>query len=849
MNGIKKIGLLFLLLIVAGGMVSLHAAHTVRVFGYVLDSDNRGVELANVYLEENTMIGTTTNQNGYYEFMVNVEDTVTIVYSMIGYETIRQQLYTQRDVIGINVVLPTNEEVLNEITVRAIQRQTNGMDQVNVSVARLMPDATGGGIESLLITFAGVSQNNEMSSQYNVRGGSFDENSVYVNGIEVYRPLLIRSGQQEGLSFVNTDMVERVDFSAGVFNAQYGDKMSSVLDIQYKRPTRFESRLNLSLLGASAYVGWGDSTQSQMHSIRYKTSRYMLGTLETKANYQPNFIDYQTQMTWEVGNKAMRREGEEAMRRLGDGAMRRWKITLLGNLSQNSYQFSPESTASTFGTMDTPMEIEIDHEGQEKDMFRTAFLALSAKQQLHRNIQLGWDISGYYTHEKETFDINSEYELMEKPAEDEENTSSSNDSSKDKTDIGDVQHKNVLGTGKFHEHARNTLQAGMVTVAHNGEWKKGENTLQWGVSGHIEMIEDHISEWEWRDSMGYSQPNMEHEMALYYALKGSSQMLNGRVQAYAQNMHRWQTSQGDVILTAGMRLNWWSFTNEVLPSPRISVTWMPGWKRDFTFRAATGVYYQAPFYKELRQVVADEGGVNRIHLNPDLQAQRSLQMLVGSDYYFRAWGRPFKFTAEAYGKLIDRMESYTVENVRVRYSGENDSKGYTIGLDLKLMGELAPGADSWISFSTMRSRMHFINDEHNLGWIPNPQEQRYSFTLYFQDYLPQLPQYRMHLKCIWSEGLPYGYPHSEKLRYIGHMSDYQRVDIGASRVFSAKTDKWMKKAKHIDNWSVQFEVFNLIGIPNVNSYYWVPDANGQQWRSPNHLSGRMFNFKVDVMLK
>lgn len=304
-------------------MVSLHAANTVRVFGYVLDSDNRGVELANVYIEENTMIGTTTNPNGYYELLVSIEDTVTIVYSMIGYETIRQQLYTQRDVIGINVVLPTNEEVLNEITVRAIQRQTNGMDQVNVSVARLMPDATGGGIESLLITFAGVSQNNEMSSQYNVRGGSFDENSVYVNGIEVYRPLLIRSGQQEGLSFVNTDMVERVDFSAGVFNAQYGDKMSSVLDIQYKRPTRFESRLNLSLLGASAYVGWGDSTQSQMHSIRYKTSRYMLGTLETKANYQPNFIDYQTQMTWEVGNKAMRREGEEARRREGDGAMRR----------------------------------------------------------------------------------------------------------------------------------------------------------------------------------------------------------------------------------------------------------------------------------------------------------------------------------------------------------------------------------------------------------------------------------------------------------------------------------------------------------------------------------------------
>ena len=272
-------------------------ANEVRVFGYVLDTDNRGVDLANVYVAENTTIGTTTNQNGYYEFFVDIQDTITLVYSMIGYETIRQQLYTTRNVIGVNVVLPTNEEMLNEITVRGIQRQTNTMDRVDIGAARLMPDATGGGIESLLITFAGVSQNNETSSQYNVRGGSYDENSVYVNGIEVHRPLLIRSGQQEGLSFVNPDMVESVDFSAGGFDAKYGDKMSSVLDIQYKRPTQLESRLSMSLLGASGYVGWGDSTHSQMHGIRYKTSRYLLGTMDTKGEYKPNFVDYQTQMT------------------------------------------------------------------------------------------------------------------------------------------------------------------------------------------------------------------------------------------------------------------------------------------------------------------------------------------------------------------------------------------------------------------------------------------------------------------------------------------------------------------------------------------------------------------------
>ena len=809
-------------------------AREVRVFGYVLDTDNRGVELANVYVEENTAVGTTTNQNGYYELFIDLHDTVTLVYSMIGYETIRQQLYTTREVIGVNVVLPTNEELLSEITVSAIQRQTNSMDRVDIGTARLMPDATGGSIESLLITFAGVSQNNEMSSQYNVRGGSYDENSVYVNGLEVHRPLLIRSGQQEGLSFVNTDMVESVDFSAGGFDAKYGDKMSSVLDIRYKRPTRLESRLNMSLLGASGYVGWGDSTHSQMHGIRYKTSRYLLGALETAGNYKPNFIDYQTQMTWKVGD---RREARGERRKA-------WEITLLGNFSQNSYEFTPDSVSTSFGTMQQALNKTIWYEGQEKDMFRTAFVALSAQKQLNRHLRLGMDLSGFYTHETETFDISSEYVLSEKPA----------DGSSSATNPGEMVNGNlsggsVLGTGKFHEHARNTLQAGMVTLAHTGEWKTGENTLQWGVSGQVEMVNDRISEWEWRDSMGYSLPNLDQEMALYYALKGTSTMLNVRIQAYAQDSYRWHTANGDVLLTGGVRLNWWSYTNEVLPSPRMSVAWMPGWKRDFTFRVATGLYYQAPFYKELRQIVSDEGGVSRIHLNDSLRAQRSWQLVMGADYYFRAWGRPFKFTAEAYGKLIDRMESYTVDNVRVRYSGVNDSHGYTIGLDLKLMGELVPGADSWISFSTMRSRMHFIDDKYGLGWIPTPQEQRYNLTVYFQDYVPRFPQYKLHLKLIWSEGLPFGYPRREDMRYLGHISDYRRIDLGATRTFSASTDKWMKKSKHVESWSVQLDVFNLIGWKNVNSYYWVTAANGLQWASPNYLTGRMINLKFDVVLK
>ena len=798
----------------------------VRIFGYVLDSDNRGIDLANVFVE-GTTTGTTTNQNGYYDLLVEMGDTITMVYSMIGYETIRQQLYTSNQVLGVNVVLPTNEEMLSEITVRGIQRQTGTMERTDVGVARLMPDATGGGIENLLITFAGVRQNNEMSSQYNVRGGTYDENSVYVNGLEVYRPLLIRSGQQEGLSFANTDMVESLDFSAGGFDAMYGDKMSSVLDIRYKRPERLESRLNISLLGASAYIGWGDSLQSQMHGVRYKTSKYMLGALDTKGNYKPNFLDYQTQMTWKVGKQ------------------REWDITVLGNISQNSYVFEPDSSETSSGTMENPITKTIYYEGQEKDMFRTAFAALSAHGKLSKEVNIGLDLTGFYTHERENYDIHSE--LILSRGKTEGGADSNNDINQEI--IGSTEKQDLIGTGEFHEHARNKLQASMVTLAHTGEWKRGENTLKWGISGQVEMIKDQISEWEWRDSLGYSLPNADEEMELYYAMKGTTQMFSGRLQAYAQNTYCWSTQQGKVFLTAGMRMNWWSFTNEVLPSPRVSVVWMPGWKRDFTFRVATGVYYQAPFYKELRQTVLDDKGVYRIHLNDQLKAQRSYQLVMGTDYYFRAWGRPFKFTAEAYGKYIDRMESYTVDNVRVRYSGLNDSEGYALGLDLKLFGELAPGADSWISFSTMRSRMRFTDDKHNLGWIPTPQEQRYNLTLYFQDYLPQYPQYRLHLKFIWNEGLPFGYPRNEAMRYLGHMGDYRRIDIGASRTFSATTDKWMKKSKHVDSWSIQLDIFNLVGWNNVNSYYWVTAADGQQWSTPNYLTGRMFNLKVDVKIK
>ena len=806
-------------------------ARTARVYGYVVDQDNIGIELVNVaVLNTDVPIGTATNKNGFYELVLDEADTVVLNYSMIGYTTVQQRIIDLRDVLNINVQLLTDEQVLTEIEVRGIKHTQGTMDRIDAATTRVMPDATGGSIESLLITFAGVSQTNELSSQYNVRGGSFDENSVYVNGIEVHRPLLIRSGQQEGLSFVNPEMVENVHFSAGGYGAQFGDKMSSVLDITYKRPQAFEASISASLLGAQLYVGHGDSTYSMMHGLRYKTSKYMLGGLATAGNYQPTYIDYQTYITWKVAPT--------------------WQMSFLGNVSQNDYKFTPDSLSESFGGQNAK-NLSIYYDGQEKDKFFTAFGALSAKSQItnHKSqIDIGIDVSGFYTNERENFDITGQYVLSNAPM---DGSSSGSNVHTELIDPSEGQ-TSVLGTGIFHQHARNSLEAGVITLAHNGSWTQGYNTLRWGISGQMEIIKDHISEWEWRDSAGYSMPDNGHSMELYYAMRGDSSMLSARLQAYIQNEHKWHTNSGQWILTVGGRLQWWSWNNEVLPSPRASIEWIPGWKRDFCFRLATGLYYQAPFYKELRDTVTDALGVTRIQLNRDLKAQRSVHVVLGGDYYFRAWGRPFKLTAEGYYKYIDRMESYTVDNVRVRYSGRNDAQGYAGGVDLKLYGELVPGADSWISFSSMVARQRQITNHKSQitnEWIPSPTESRYSFTMLFQDYIPQLPQLKFHLKMQFSEGQPYYAPRNNQA--WGRMPTYKRIDLGATYVFNAQTAKFMRapSAKHVKQWAIQFEVFNVVGWKNVNSYFWVADAYGQQWASPNYLTGRRYNLKITVDLR
>lgn len=821
---------IFILLSIILFTIGVSAQQKVRVYGYVIDVNNRGIELANVFFQ-NTSVGTITNQNGYYELTMNVKDSATLVYSMLGYQTIKHTIHPHQQVMQISVQLQALTKEISGVNIMGQRRQTSTLDFLDPGKFRVMPNAAGG-IESLLITFAGVSSNNELSSQYNVRGGNFDENEVYVNGIEVYRPLLIRSGQQEGLSFINPDMVQNVAFSAGGFDAKYGDKMSSVLDIQYKKPAEFEATASVSLLGASAYVGTANSKFTQMHGFRYKTNAYLLGTLDTKAEYNPAFFDYQTYLTYQLNSK--------------------FDLTFLGNFSQNSYQFIPQTRETTFGTYTDGRKLTVYFEGQEQDLFRTSFGALTLNYKPLKGMKLSLLASSFYTNESETYDILGDYVLSDV-----------------KTDPDPTkQTGGSLGVGSYQQHARNMLNGYVSNIAHLGEYEIAGHKMKWGVSIQNELISDKISEWEMRDSAGYSLPYSDKQVNLYYNLKSDTTLSTWRSTAFYQDTYKWNTKAGSFSVTGGIRANYWTFNKELLVSPRFAVSYLPTWKRDFSFRFATGVYYQAPFYKEIRDTVTDALGNVKVQLNNHIKAERSLHFVLGGDYYFRAWGRPFKFTSEAYLKLADRVISYTLDNVQIVYSGKNDAKAYTAGMDFKLNGELVPGADSWINFSLMNSKQDILNDSYishtydasgNVltsktvypGWVSSPSEQRYTFSMLFQDYLPNNPKYKFQLKGIFNDGLPFGPPNNIEYRTAFRSPAYRRVDIGASRMLVNGTDKMITRSwlKHVKNIWLNVEVFNLLDFQNVNSYYWVTDISNHKLAVPNYLTGRQLNLKVMVDFK
>lgn len=785
---------------------SLQAQTTVRYYGRVSDEMNHGIEAVDVTVD-GLPYGTSTDSSGRYSFSFETtKPSVTLQFEQWGYAKYTTTQKVKSGNHRINVMLHDSAVELSGVAVKEIARQTQSVSLLPVDKVREAPNVNGG-IEGLISTQAGVNVNNELSSQYSVRGGNYDENCVYVNHIEVYRPMLIRSGEQEGLSFVNPDMVQSLSFSTGGYSVEYGDKMSSVLDIQYKKPEAFEGSVMASLLGASAYVGAKNGKFTQIHGIRYKSNEYLLGSMDTKANYKPRFFDYQTYLTYTFSPK--------------------WELDFLGNISRNNYKFIPEARSTSFGTMSDTKHLDIFYDGKEEDLFQTFFGNLALKFHPTKKTELQLLGSSFYSRENETYDINGEYFMSE---------------STDENSSQDINQ----GVGAFHQHARNWLHSLVSNISQLGKYKSGNNELKWGITLQHEKVSERVSEWEKRDSAGYSLPNRPDAIGLYYNLFSDNSVSSNRLSAYILDGYTFRPEAGRIILTGGLRTSYWTWNDEVLVSPRASVAFFPQKMPKWGFRLAAGRYFQTPFYKEFRDTVTNVGGNTEVHLNKNIKSQRSFQVVAGGDYYFHAWDRPFKFTTEIYGKYIDRLIPYTVDNIRVVYTGENNGDGYVAGADFKVFGEFVRGTDSWISLSLMRAKENIYGD--GAGYISRPSEQRYNVSMFFQDYFPGFDKFKFNLKLTWADGIPFGPPHSERKYAVFRSSAYRRVDVGGSYVLKRGNSKLMEKSvfRYFKSVSLGLDVLNLFDINNVNSYYWATDANNLQYAVPNNLTGRQLNVKLMV---
>lgn len=775
------------------------SAQKVTIKGTVTDYKDAPIEVAGVHIEGQAA-GTFTDLKGRYIFTCNSSDSLVVVYSMLGYQTRKKVLRNPTDTVTLNVKLPVSDNTLEGVEIVDEQRQMGGTAQIKTpGKMRLMPDASGNGVESIIATQAGVSSHNEMSSQYNVRGGNFDENSVYVNGIEIYRPLLIRAGQQEGLSFLNPDMVGSIAFSTGGFEAKYGDKMASVLDISYRKPREFESSVAASLLGASAYVGAGNSKISFSNSLRYKTNSYLLGSLDTKGEYDPNFLDYQAFLDWRITPHL--------------------NASFIGNISRNRYNFTPSDRTTTFGTMEDVKEFKVYFGGWEHDLFRTTFGSASLNYSPNEYNQVSLIASTFSTREEETFDIMGQYW------------------------IDDVNSEENIAVGSYMQHARNYLDADVQTVALRGMHFIKSHDLQWGVEWKSEHIKENQREWEMRDSAGYNLPHGSENLEMIYSLRSNTSTSSNRVSAYLQDTYKFNSTLGTMSLNVGARISYWDWNKECIVSPRASLGLIPKFNENLTLRFATGIYYQAPFYREFRDTI-NSGGIATVQLNKNIKSPCSTHFVLGSDYLFKMAGRPFKFTAEAYYKKLDNIIPYNVDNVRIVYYGENCAKGYATGIDLKLFGEFVPGTDSWLTFSLMETKEKINNGE----WLPRPTDQKFNMSIYFTDYFPGTDKWKMNLRGVYADGLPFGPPYSGREKHIFRAPAYKRVDIGMSYRLLDNEEKRMRNGiyRYIKNIWLGADALNLLDINNVNSYYWVSDVYNQSYAVPNYLTSRQLNVKILV---
>lgn len=797
-----NISRLVILVLAVLAAVAAMAADKITIHGRVTDAEDKPIEFVTVRIG-GTAIGTNTGLKGEYQLSTARADTVTVFFSCIGYREAKRILTDASGDVALNVKMQPSSVELGEVEVTEIRKQTGSMISIDRKDLKLSPDVSGGSVEAMISTLAGVNSNNEMSSSYNVRGGTYDENSVYINGIEVYRPLLISNGQQEGLSIINPDLVGAIGFSTGGFTAEYGDKMSSVLDITYRDPEAFEGSVSASLMGGSLAIGQSSTKFSQLHGLRYKRNASLLSSMETKGEYDPRYFDYQTSLTLKPNEK--------------------WRFNFLGNISINDYKFKPVNRSTNFGTSQDAKQFTVYFDGNEKDKFETWFGALSATYKPSRNTELTLLASGYLSNELVTYDITGEYWL-------------------DQAGAGDVGGE--LGVGRYQEHARNRLKASVMSFALKGATGIRNHTISYGLSFNSEKIMERSREWERRDSAGYTLPSDGQHVKLIYNMSSHHDISSTRMAFHVMDTYRLNTSKGYFNLNGGIRMSYWSFNKEFLISPRINVGFVPEAHPQWTFRFATGLYYQSPFFKEYRVEHTDELGNCTISLNKDIKSQRSYQVIFGGDYTFRAMNRPFKISAEAYYKNLSNLISYEIDNLKIVYSGTNSSKGYAMGLDFKLFGQFVPGSDSWLSFSLMKTQENL-----NGVKVPRPTDQRYSVALYFTDFFPKVPKLKFSLRGIFSDGLPFTAPHTSRDKGYFRTPAYKRVDVGVSYgLLTPREDGAPREGfwRHIKSIWLGLDCFNLLDISNVSSYYWVTDVNDIQYAVPNYLTRRQLNLRLTV---
>ncbi|MFI5220172.1 MAG: carboxypeptidase-like regulatory domain-containing protein [Bacteroidia bacterium] len=839
---VKNSSLLLLFL-----LFSFHFSYsqkTATVYGTITGIN--GVALFGVNISEvGETKGAVTDEKGKFSLIVPAEKEITIAFSHVGYTVEKITLtLSENQQYEFNKKLTSLSQQIPEVEITDQKERQTNLIRIDPKSISQIPTVSGN-FEDVLKTLPGVISNNELSSQYSVRGGNYDENLVYVNDIEIYRPFLVRSGQQEGLSFINGDMVSSILFSAGGFEAIYGDKLSSVLDIKYRKPVKFAGSANMSLLGGGLSLEGITKNKkfTWLTGIRYKSNQYLLKSLDTKGEYKPTFADGQAYLTYQVTKKT--------------------ELAFLGNYSKSKYRFVPTNRETDFGTINQALRLTVYFDGQEIDDFETMTGALSLTHYVSEKLKLKFTTSLFTTQESERFDILGQYYLDEL-----------------ERDLGSDEFGDVAfnrGIGSYLDHARNELNGFVYNAEHKGNYYYKNSELQWGIKYQHEEFTDKLNEWNYVDSAGFSLPHprdsvgqagpYNQEIILQNVLKAKNNVVSNRFNGYLQDS--WQLGvEKRTSLTVGIRATYCDLNEDLVGGPRVSFSYKPKWKRNLVFRAASGFYYQPPFYRELRDL---DGKIN-----PNLKAQSSIHFIAGSDYQFLAWGREFKFVSEIYYKILDDLVPYKIENLRIRYFADNNSKGYAAGADFRINGEFVQGTESWVSMSILQTREDIIDDYYydyynsdgekiikgytlnstpfdsiriEPGYIPRPTDQRFTFSMFFQDYLPKFPSYKMHLSLIFGTGLPFGPPGRDRYKDILRVPNYRRVDIGFSKTFIDEDQPKkhrLKFANHINSLWISLEVFNLLQVSNTVSYLWIADVTNRYYAVPNYLSARTINLRLNV---